>query len=52
MGAIVAMLIVFLINLWLNPNTRAELRDSLRIPKGDHPLGEAKLEEWLEQERK
>lgn len=51
-GAIVAMLIVFLLNLWLDRNTLAEIRDSVRVPAGDHPRGEAKLEEWLEEERR
>ncbi|MCB1691003.1 MAG: DUF2238 domain-containing protein [Halioglobus sp.] len=50
-GAIIAMLIVFLLNLWLNPNTRREIRDSLRLRPGDGPLGEVKLEKWLEKER-
>jgi putative membrane protein len=52
MGAIVAMLIVFLLNLWLNPNVTVEIRDSVRLPQGDQPMGEAKLEEWLEKELK
>jgi len=50
-GAILAMLIVFLLNLWLNPNTRTEIRESVRVPAGDHPLGETKMEEWLEKNR-
>jgi putative membrane protein len=51
-GAIVAMLIVFLLNLWLNPNARTEIRDSLRVPPDDQPMGESKLEEWLEKEER
>ena len=51
MGAILAMFIVFLFNLWLNPNIWRDLRNSFRLRRGDRPLGEAKLEEWLEKER-
>lgn len=51
-GAILAMAIVFLINLRLNPNTWTEIRDSFRLPEGDHPLGEVKMEEMLEEERR
>ena len=51
LGAILAMLIVFLLNLWLNPDARPELRESLKIPEGDHPLGEVEVEEWLGKER-
>jgi putative membrane protein len=51
-GAIVAMLIVFLLNLWLNPDAWTEIRDSLRIPEDDHPLGEVEIEEWLEKDRR
>lgn len=48
-GAILAMLIVFFFNLWLNPNVGSELRDSVRVPGDDQPLGEAKIEKWLEE---
>jgi hypothetical protein len=50
-GAIIAMFIVLLFNLWLNPNTWREIRDSFRLRQGDHPLGEEKLEAWLEKEK-
>lgn len=50
-GAIIAMVIVFLINLWLNPNTWTEMRDSFVVRKGDHPLGEVTIEKWLDNER-
>ncbi len=50
-GAIIAMLIVFALNLWLNSSTWSEIRNSLRIPKGDHALGEAELEHWLRQHK-
>lgn len=49
-GAIVAMLVVFLLNLWLNPTAWSEIRESLRLPADDKPLGEADLEQWLEEE--
>ena len=49
-GAVIAMVIVFLLNLWLNPNTLTEMRDSFRLPKEDRPLGEVKIEEWLEKD--
>jgi putative membrane protein len=49
-GAIIAMFIVFLFNLWLNPDAWSEMRDSFRLRRDDHPLGEAKLEAWLEKE--
>lgn len=51
-GAIVAMMIVLVINLWLNANARREIRDSLRVRQDDHPLGEELLEEWLEKEKR
>jgi putative membrane protein len=51
LGAISAMIIVFLLNLWLNPDTGPEIRDSITIPPGDRPLGEAEMEEWLERHR-
>jgi putative membrane protein len=49
-GAILAMVIVFLLNLWLEPGTVREVRSSLRVPTGDHPLGETSLEHWLEED--
>lgn len=51
MGAIIAMLIVYFFNLWLNPNVQTELRDSFTLPEDDRPLGEAKIEKWLEENR-
>jgi hypothetical protein len=46
------MLIVLAINLWLNPATGREIRDSVHVRQGDHPLGEEELEAWLEKERR
>jgi putative membrane protein len=51
-GAIVAMLIVFLLNLWFDRRTWSEMRDSFRLPEEDHPLGEVKIEEWLQEDRR
>jgi putative membrane protein len=47
LGAIVAMFIVFGLNLMFNRRIWLELRESLRIPARDRPLGEAGLLEWL-----
>jgi putative membrane protein len=51
-GAIIAMIIVFLVNLKVNPDTRLEVRASLRAPPGDHPLGESGLKQRLEADRR
>ena len=51
MGAILAMLIVFLINLWLDPNAWRDIRDSFSLPRGDRPLGEVAIRELLERDR-
>ena len=50
MGAILAMLIVLLINLWLDPHAWREIRDSFSLPREDRPLGEVAIEEWLERD--
>lgn len=42
-GAIVAMLVVYGLNLWLDPDTGRKIRASLQLPPGDRPLGEAGL---------
>ncbi len=46
-GSIIAMLIIFIINWIYNKNHWKEIRESFRIPKGDHPLGEERLREML-----
>lgn len=46
-GAFLAMIIIGLVNWRWNPQFGAEFRASFRIPKGDRPLGEQKLKEWL-----
>jgi putative membrane protein len=48
-GALVAMLVVLVINLWLNPRAVKEIRNSVSVPAGDQPLGEIKIEEWVEE---
>jgi putative membrane protein len=47
LGSVIAMLIVFIINAIFNKNHWKELFESLKIPKGDRPLGEEKLKEYL-----
>jgi putative membrane protein len=49
-GAIIAMLIVFLLNLWLNPKVGEEIRESVHPPDDDAPMGEAKIEQWLNEQ--
>ena len=51
-GAIIAMFIVFLVNLWLNPKMGEEIRDSVHPPADDAPLGEARIEQWLDEQHK
>ncbi len=46
-GAIIAMLIIFIINWMFNKNHWKEFIDSFKVPKGDKPLGEEKLKELL-----
>lgn len=46
-GAIIAMVIIFIINWVLNKDHWKEMKESFRIHKGDHPLGEQKLMEML-----
>jgi putative membrane protein len=46
-GAFLAMCITAGINLALNPDFKRELRDSLRIEKGESPLGEVRLKQML-----
>jgi putative membrane protein len=46
LGAVITMAIVAVVNLWANPDFRAECRESLRI-KRHRPLGEQKLAEYL-----
>jgi putative membrane protein len=49
-GAIIAMAIVALINMKYKKDFWKEMRDSFRIRKGDHPLGEEALAELRSRE--
>lgn len=46
-GALIALGIVFFINLKYNKNVWSDFKASLRIPKDDKPLGEVKLKELM-----
>lgn len=50
-GAMLAMLVVALINWRFDPAFGAELRASLKIRRGDRPLGEEALKEMLNNRR-
>ncbi len=47
LGALIAMVVVALINAFLQKGFWKDMRESFRIPKGDRPLGEVKLREYL-----
>ncbi len=47
LGACIAMLIVFIINWKFNREHWSEIKESFKIEKGDKPLGEEKLREYL-----
>ncbi len=46
-GALIAMIIIFIINWIFNKNHWREIKESFRIPKNDKPLGEERLKEYL-----
>jgi len=50
-GALLAMTVIAVINWKLNPDFTREFRSSFRIAKGDRPLGEQRLQEWLRRRR-
>jgi putative membrane protein len=50
-GAMLAMFIIALINLRYNPDFGIEIKESFRIGREDHPLGEVKLREWARRKR-
>ncbi|MBX4205340.1 MAG: DUF2238 domain-containing protein [Candidatus Doudnabacteria bacterium] len=50
-GALLAMLIIFVINAIYNPRLGRELKESFQIQKGDEPLGEQRLRRWLRSKR-
>lgn len=52
LGSIITMLITFLIVLRIDPDARLELRDSLRIPAGDQPIGEQQILRWWRERRR
>jgi putative membrane protein len=51
-GALLAMIIVAIVNMRLNPSFWKEMRASFRIPKDDEPLGEVRLQELIEKDGK
>ena len=46
-GALLAMLLIALLNWRYNRNFVQEMKESLVIPPGDQPLGEVRLKKWL-----
>ena len=52
LGAIITMLIVFVIHVVLDKNVWKELKESFKIKDGDKPLGEVKLQELWSKMRK
>ena len=46
-GAVLAMLVIFIINAIFNKDHWQEFKESFKIPRGDKPLGEEKLKEYL-----
>lgn len=46
-GAVLAMVIIFIINWIFNKDHWREFKESFKIPEGDKPLGEEKLREYL-----
>lgn len=50
-GALLAMLIIALINWKFNRQLPQELKESFKIEKGDRPLGEEKLKEFLRHQK-
>jgi putative membrane protein len=46
-GAAVAMIIIIGFHIKYNKNFMKEIKESLMIEKGDKPLGEVKLKEWM-----
>ncbi len=47
LGAVITMLIVYIINQIFNKNHWKEIKESFKIEKGDKPLGEEKLREYF-----
>lgn len=51
-GGILTMVIVFFFHLKYNKHIWKEVTASFHIPKGDKPLGEVKLQEWIKKAKK
>jgi len=51
LGSIVAMLVTFLVVWRIDADTLRELRESLRIPADDRPLGEQQILAWWRRRR-
>ena len=49
--ALIAMGIIVIFNVIYNPRFGSEMRESFRIPAGDTPMGEVKLQEWMGKKR-
>jgi putative membrane protein len=47
-GAVLAMLVIFIINWIFNKDHWKEFKDSFRMPQDDRPLGEQRLKEYLQ----
>lgn len=47
LGAFISLLLVAIINSYLNKNFWKEMKNSFSIPKGDRPLGEIQIEKYL-----
>ncbi|MEK6919356.1 MAG: DUF2238 domain-containing protein [Nanoarchaeota archaeon] len=48
-GSVIAMIVVAGLHLVYNKNFKKEIKESLRVEKGDKPLGEIKIKEWMTQ---
>ena len=46
-GAVMTMLVTFVLTLLVDENAPREMKESFRIPSDDHPIGERQLIDWL-----
>ncbi len=46
LGAVLAMLVTFTVAVVVEPDTWAAVRESLKIPQGDRPIGEDQIADW------
>lgn len=51
LGSILAALVIFVINWMYKKDFWADMKDSVRIRRGDHPLGEVELERMLHEKK-